>query len=116
VNTTPSGDGSQRAQGEPRRNAEDEESQPRDLLRCNEKRSSDPAALAVSHRLAAVRAAAATAAALSGRSVPALPELRHGKWDNGERGAAACGEEQWRKRLWGVGRGLGFGMALRRAC
>jgi hypothetical protein len=97
-------------QGARRRNAEDEESKPGDLLRCNEKRSSGPA---VSHRLAAVRTAAA---ALAGMTVPALPELRHGKWDSGERDAAAGGEGQWRKRLCGMGGARGFGVALRRAC
>ena len=98
----------------PGRNAEDEESkpEPEDLLRCSEKSSSESAVRAVSHRLAAARAAAA----LTGRSVPALPELRHRKWYDGEREAPAGGEEQWRKRLWGVGTGLGFRMALRRAC
>lgn len=95
---------------------EDEESKSEDLLRCSEKSSSDPAARAVSHRLAAARAAAATAAALTGRSVPALPGLRQREWDNGEREAAAGVEGQWRRRLWGLGRGLGFGMALRTAC
>lgn len=97
---------------------EDEESKSEDLLRCSEKSSSDPAARAVSHRLAAARAAAATAAALTGRSVPALAGLRQRgwEWDSGELEAAAGVEGQWRRRLWGLGRGLGFGKALRRAC
>jgi hypothetical protein len=92
---------------------DDEENQREDPLCCSEKSSSGPAARAVSHRLAAARAAAAAAAALTGRSVPAL---RHGKRGSGERVAAAGGVEQWRRRLWVVGRGLGLGMAVRRAC
>ena len=73
-----------------------------DVVRCSEKSSSEPAPRAISHRLAAARAAAA------------LPELRRRR--SPESDTAAGGEGQCRKWLWGLGRVLGFGMALRRAC
>ena len=89
--------------------------------RCNEKRSREPAPReAASHRDAAVRATAATSAAVLGRRETLVaPERRfHRRWADGEgEGDADVGAEgECRKRWWwGWGWGLGFG-APRRAC
>ncbi|KAF0897239.1 hypothetical protein E2562_034708 [Oryza meyeriana var. granulata] len=74
---------------------DEEESHPDDLRRCSEKRSSEPATRsAISHRDAVARVAAATVAALIGRSDPVLHH--RGRWEVGEGEATAGLEGAWR--------------------
>jgi hypothetical protein len=108
-------------QGAPWAKADEAEGQPDPEVRrrCSLKSSSEPEPrAAANHRDAAVRAAAATAAALPGRtSTAVVPVMRfHRSWANWKGDADSGAEGEWRRWLWwGRNWGLGFG-AARSAC